>query len=190
MRALILSTLLGLAAATQLAGCVPVVAVGMGTGVMMAEDRRTASTYLMDEEIELKANSQIREALKEGVHINVTSYNRRILLTGEAADAGARAKAAQVAKEVPNVRDVYNEIQAAGVSTIMSRTNDAYITTKVKARLFDDRRFSGHHVKVVTEAGVVYLMGLVKRDEGQAAAEIAAKTSGVAKVVKVFEYLD
>lgn len=189
MRTLILSALLGLSV-INLSGCVPAVAVGVGAGALMADDRRTSSTYLMDEEIELKAAGRIREAYKEGVHVNVTSYNRRVLLTGETADAGARAKAEQIAREVPNVREVQNEVLLAGVSTIMARSNDAYITTKVKARFLDDRRFSANHIKVVTEAGTVFLMGLVKREEGNAAAEVAAKTSGVGKVVKVFEYID
>jgi osmotically-inducible protein OsmY len=189
MRTLILTALLGLSA-INLSGCVPAVAVGVGAGALMADDRRTAGTYLMDEEIELKAANRIREAYKEGVHVNVTSYNRRVLLTGETADANARAKVEQIAREVPNVRDVQDEILLAGVSTIMARSNDAYITTKVKARFLDDRRFSVNHVKVVTEAGTVFLMGLVKREEGNAAAEVAAKTSGVAKVVKVFEYIE
>jgi osmotically-inducible protein OsmY len=189
MRTLFLTALLGLAA-VNLSGCVPVVAVGMGAGALMADDRRTAGTYLMDEEIELKAASRIREAYKEGVHVNVTSFNRRVLLTGETADAAARAKVEQIVRDVPNVRDVQNEVLLAGVSTIMARSNDAYITTKVKARFLDDRRFSLNHVKVVTEAATVFLMGLVKREEGNAAAEVAAKTSGVAKVVKVFEYIE
>lgn len=189
MRTLILTALLGISA-VNLSGCVPVVAVGVGAGALMADDRRTAGTYLMDEEIELKAANRIREAYKEGVHVNVISYNRRVLLTGETADADARAKVEQIAKEVPNVREVQNEVLLAGVSTVMARSNDAYITTKVKARFLDDRRFSVNHVKVVTEAGTVFLLGLVKREEGAAAAEVAAKTSGVAKVVKVFEYID
>lgn len=189
MRNLILTALLGLTA-VNLGGCVPVVAVGVGAGAMMADDRRTASTYLMDEEIELKAAGRIRDAYKEGVHVNVTSYNRRVLLTGEAVDAGARAKVEQISREVPNVREVQNEVLLAGPSSIMARSSDAYVTTKVKARFLDDRRFSANHVKVVTEAGTVFLMGLVKREEGDAAAEVAAKTSGVGKVVKVFEYID
>ena len=189
MRTLILTALLGLAA-VNLTGCVPVVAVGVGAGVMMADDRRTAGTYVMDEEIELKAASRIREAYKEGVHVNVTSFNRRVLLTGEVVDAAARARVEQIVREVPNVREVYNEIIQAGVSTIMARSNDAYITTKIKARYLDDRRFGFNHVKVVTEAATVFLMGMVKHEEGNAAAEVAAKTSGVGKVVKVFEYMD
>jgi osmotically-inducible protein OsmY len=189
MRNLILTALLGIAA-VNLSGCVPAVAVGVGAGVLMAEDRRTAGTYVMDEEIELKALNRIREAYPEGVHVNVTSFNRRVLLTGEIADAAIRAKVEQIARAVPNVREVQNEVVQAGASTIMARSNDAYITSKIKARYLDDRRFSFNHVKVVTEAGSVFLLGLVKREEGKAAAEVAAKTSGVAKVVKVFEYLD
>ncbi len=189
MRTLLLAGLLGLAA-VNLSGCVPVVAVGVGAGAMMADDRRTASTYLMDEEIELKVSSRIREIYGEGVHVNPTSYNRVVLLTGETADPAARAKVEQIAREVPNVRNVQNEVAQAGVTTIVSRSNDAFVTTKVKARFLDDRRFSVNHVKVITEAGTVFLMGLVKREEGSAAAEVASKTSGVGKVVKVFEYLD
>jgi osmotically-inducible protein OsmY len=189
MRILILSALLGLSA-VHLSGCVPAVAVGVGAGVMMAEDRRTSGTYLMDEEIELKAASQIRETFKEGVHVNATSYNRRLLLTGEVPDTTTRTKVEQIAREVANVREVQNEILLGAVSSIMARSNDAYITTKVKARFLDDRRFNINHVKVVTEATTVYLMGLVKREEGTAAAEVAAKTSDVGKVVKVFEYID
>ncbi len=189
MRRLILTALLGLTIA-QLSGCVPVVAVGMGTGALMADDRRTTATYLMDEEIELKAEGRIHDAYKEGVHVNVTSFNRLVLLTGEAVDAATRAKVEQIVKEVPNVRLIQDEIAVAGVSTIVARSNDSFVSAKVKTRFLDDNRFSANQVKVVTEAKAVYLMGLVKRDEGNAAAEIAAKTSGVAKVVKVFEYLD
>jgi osmotically-inducible protein OsmY len=190
MRTLLISSLLGLVAATQLTACVPLVAVGLGTGALMADDRRTNASYLMDEEIELKAANRIFDAYKEGIHVNVTSFNRRVLLTGEVPDAAARANVAEIVKAVPDVREVFSEIQPVVATTIGTRTNDAYITTKIKARYLDDRRFSANHVKVVTEAGTVYLMGLVKREEGQAAAEVASKTSGVGKVVKVFEYLD
>jgi osmotically-inducible protein OsmY len=189
MRTLILTALLGLTV-VNLSGCVPAVAVGVGAGVLMAEDRRTAGTYVIDEEIELKSLNRIHEAYGDGVHTNVTSFNRRVLLTGEVPDAATKAKVEEIVKGVPNVRAVQNEIAQAGVSTIMARSNDAYITSKVKARFLDDRRFSFNHVKVVTEAGTVFLMGMVKREEGNAAAETAAKTSGVAKVVKVFEYID
>lgn len=189
MRILLLSALLGIAT-VNLSGCVPAVAVGIGAGAMMADDRRTSGTYLLDEEIELKAAGRIRDAHKDGVHVNVTSFNRFVLLTGETTDADLRAKVEQIAREVPNVRAVQNEVQVGGLATFMARSNDAYITTKVKARFLDDRRFNANHVKVVTEGATVFLMGMVKREEGQAAAEVAAKTTGVGKVVKVFEYID
>jgi osmotically-inducible protein OsmY len=174
----------------SLSGCVPIVAGGIGAGILMAEDRRTSGTYLMDEEIELKATSRVREQFGENTRVSTTSFNRRVLLTGAAPDAEVRAKVEAIALAVPNVRAVQNELSVGPVSTFTARTNDGYITTKVKARFLDDKRFNAHHVKVVTEAGTVYLMGLVKREEGDAAAEVAARTSGVGKVVKVFEYMD
>jgi osmotically-inducible protein OsmY len=189
LRELVLTTLLGLGA-TQLSGCVPVVAVGAGTGILMAEDRRTAGTYLMDEEIELKAGSRIRDAFGKEVHVNVTSFNRRVLLTGEVPNNEVRAKVKELVMGVPNVKEVQNELVIGGVSTFGARSNDTYLTAKVKTRLFDDKRFNANHVKVVTEAGTTFLMGIVKREEGDAAAEVAAKTKGVTKVVKVFEYMD
>jgi osmotically-inducible protein OsmY len=173
-----------------LGGCVPVVAGGVGAGILMAEDRRTSGTYLMDEEIELRAANRIRESHGENTHVNVTSYNRRVLLTGEAPDAAVRAKVQDITKGVPNVREVLNELVIGGTTTFTARTNDSYLTAKVKARFLDDKRFNVHHVKVVTEAGTVFLIGMVKREEGNAAAEVAARTSGVSKVVKVFEYMD
>lgn len=189
LRELTLVALLGLGV-TQLSGCVPVVAVGVGAGVLMAEDRRTSGTYLMDEEIELKAGSRIRDAFGAEVHANVTSFNRRVLLTGEVPNDEVRSKVKEVVAAVPNVKEVQNELVIGGVSTFGARSNDAYLTAKVKTRLFDDRRFNANHVKVVTEAGTTFLMGIVKREEADAAAEVTAKTKGVNKVVKVFEYMD
>lgn len=189
MRELILTALLGVGV-TQLSGCVPVVAVGAGAGVLMAEDRRTSGTYLMDEEVELKAGSRIRDAFGKEAHVNVTSFNRRVMLTGEVPNDEIRSKVKEIVMGVPNVKEVQNELVIGGVSTFGARSNDAYLTAKVKTRLFDDKRFNANHVKVVTEAGTTFLMGIVKREEGDAAAEVAAKTSGVTKVVKVFEYMD
>ncbi|MCP5279053.1 MAG: BON domain-containing protein [Thiobacillus sp.] len=189
VRELILTALLGLGA-VQLSGCVPVVAVGAGAGIMMAEDRRTSGTYLMDEEIELKAIGRIRESFGKEVHVNVTSFNRRVMLTGEVPNDEIRGKVRETVAAVPNVREVINESVIGGTSSFGARSNDAYLTAKVKTRLFDDKRFNGNHVKVVTEAGTTFLMGLVKRDEGDAAAEVAARTKGVNKVVKVFEYME
>jgi osmotically-inducible protein OsmY len=182
--------LIGLAFAAGLSGCAAVVGGAATTGVLIAEDRRTTSTYLMDEEIELKAASRVREHPIEGVHVNVTSFNRRLLLTGEVPTDGVKAKVADLVRGLANVREVANELTVAMPTTLASRTGDGYTTAKVKTRFLDDHRFAALHVKVVTENGVAYLMGLVKRAEGNAAAEVAARTSGVRRVVKVFEYID
>ncbi len=197
MKKNLLRTLLGLALAgsaglsvLSLSGCVPVVAGGIGAGILMAEDRRTSGTYLMDEEIELKTANRVRDSFGDNTHVNVTSYNRRVLLTGEAPDAAVRAKIEDIAKSVPNVRSVLNELIIGGTTSFTARSNDGFITAKVKARYIEDKRFNAHHVKVVTEAGTVFLLGLVTREEGNAAAEVAARTGGVVKVVKAFEYMD
>ena len=174
----------------SLTGCVPVVAGGIGAGILMAEDRRTTGTYLIDEEIELKASSRIRESFGDNTRVSATSFNRRVLLTGAAPDAEVQAKVEEITLAVPNVRAVQNELTIGKVSSFTTRTTDTYVTTKVKARFLDDTRFNAHQVKVVTESGTVYLMGLVKREEAAAAAEVAARTAGVSKVVKVFEYMD
>lgn len=182
--------ILGLAAITTLPGCALVAGGAAGTAVMMAEDRRTTGTYLMDEEIELKAASKLREQTFEGLHCNVTSYNRRLLITGEAPTEAIKARVAEMVRGVPNVREIANELAIAAPTSLTARTGDGYTTAKIKTRFLDDRRFAALHVKVVTENGVAYLMGIVKREEGVAAAEVAAKTSGVRRVVKVFEYID
>ena len=125
------------------------------------------------------------------MHINVTSYNRNVLLTGEAPDAGTKAQIEKIVREIPNVRGVVNEIQIAGVSSYSARGNDSYLTSKVKARFIDNGgNFSATQVKVVTEGSVVYLLGLVTRKEAEAAVEIARTTGGVQKVVRVFEYIE
>ena len=173
----------------SLSGCVPVVAGGIGAGILMAEDRRTTGTYLIDEEIELKASSRIRESFGDNTRVSVTSFNRRVLLTGAAPDAEVRTKVEEITLAVPNVRAAQNELMIGKVSSFATRTSDTYITTKVKARFLDDVRFNAHHIKVVTESGTVYLMGVVKREEAAAAAEVAARTAGVEKVVKIFEYM-
>ncbi len=174
----------------SLSGCVPVVAGGIGAGILLAEDRRTTGTYLIDEEIELKASSRIRENYGDNTRVSVTSFNRRVLLTGAVPDAEVRAKVEEITLAVPNVRAAQNELMIGKVSSFATRTSDTYITTKVKARFLDDVRFNAHHVKVVTESGTVYLMGKVKREEAAAAAEVTARTAGVEKVVKIFEYMD
>ena len=183
--------LMTLAAIPLLHGCAPLVVGGAAAGgVMVAQDRRTVGTMTEDEGIELKTNGRIGERFKDGVHVNVTSYNRHVLLTGEVPDAAAKSEAERIARGVENVRGVYNELSVAGVSSYTARSNDAILTSKVKGRFLDSGQFNALHVKVVTENGIVYLLGLVSKKEAAAATEIARTTSGVQKVVRVFEYLD
>lgn len=171
--------------------CAPLVVGGATAGgVMVAQDRRTVGTMTEDEGIELKAAGRIGERFKDGVHVNVTSYNRTVLITGEVPDATAMAEVERIVRSVQNVKGVHNELAVAGVSSFTARSNDAIITSKVKARFLDAGKFNALHVKVVTENGVVYLLGLVNKQEAADATEIARTTSGVRKVVRMFEPID
>jgi osmotically-inducible protein OsmY len=173
-----------------LQGCVPIVAGGIGAGVAMANDRRTSGIYIEDQSIEIKAQSRISEKFKDQVHINTTSYNLSVLITGEAPNDAVRAEVENSVKGIPNVRQVFNEVAIAPISSFSNRSNDSYLTTKVKARMVDTNKFNVIQVKVVSEASVVYLLGLVTHKEAEDATEIARTTSGVQKVVRLFEYLD
>ncbi|BAN36310.1 putative periplasmic or secreted lipoprotein [Sulfuricella denitrificans skB26] len=174
----------------NLQGCFPVVATGAGTAVLMAEDRRTSGIYIEDQGIELKASNRLDEKFKDTIHVNVTSYNRTVLITGEVPSEATKQEAETTVRGVPNVRNVLNELAIAGVSSYTSRSNDSYLTSKVKVRFVDLGKFQANHIKVVTENNVVYLLGIVKRNEADSAVEIARTTGGVQKVVKLFEYID
>ena len=172
-----------------LQGCVPMMlGAGGAAAYSSLEDRRTAGTQLDDESIEVRASNRISDRFASRVHINVTSYNRVALITGEVPDEGARDEVEKIVRAVPNVREVTNDLQVSGISSYASRANDTYLTSKVRGRLFDTKRVSPVHLKVVTEAGVVYLMGVVTEPEADEAVDIARNTGGVRKVVKVFEY--
>ncbi len=187
----ILFSLLTLAALPLIHGCAAVAIGGAAAGgVMVAQDRRTVGTMTEDEGIEQKASGRIGERFRDGVHVNVTSYNRMVLLTGEVPDAAAKTEVERIARGVENVRGVYNETVVSGVTSYAARSNDAITTSKVKGRFLDAGKFNAIHVKVVTENNIVYLMGLVKKQEAADATEIARTTSGVQKVVRVFEYID
>jgi osmotically-inducible protein OsmY len=182
--------LLCAAAALTLEGCVPlVIGAAAGGTALVATDRRTTGTQVDDEVIEDKIAFNVRERFRDGVHINVTSYNAIVLLTGEVPTEAARADIAQLALTTPKVRAIQNELVIGPVTDLGSRSNDTLITSKVKTRFVEANKFQINHVKVVTERGVVYLLGLVRRSEGDTAAEIASTTAGVQRVVKVFEYL-
>jgi osmotically-inducible protein OsmY len=177
------------AALLLLQGCAEtVIAVGAGSAVMPATDRRSTGAQVDDEGIELQVTNRIDERFGDKVHVNVTSFNYVVLLTGEVPDASTRTEIEKIARAPKRVRSVANEVQVAGISSFGARTNDAYITSKVKARFLDEGHFNPNHVKVVTEASVVYLMGIVTEAEATEAVEIARTTSGVLKVVKIFEY--
>ena len=171
-----------------LQGCIEMAAVGIGAAALSANDRRTTGAQVDDEGIELRATNRVSERFGDKVHINVTSYNRSVLLTGEAPDEKTKAEIEKIVRDVASVRGVVNDLQVAGGSSLTARASDATITGKVKARFFDANRFNGLYVKVVTEASVVYLMGIVTEAEANEAVEIARTTGGVRKVVKVFDF--
>jgi osmotically-inducible protein OsmY len=186
-RAALLALSLAFAGAV-LPGCVALIGAGGLAAYGALEDRRTTGTQIEDEGIEVRAANRIDEALRERAHVNVTSFNRTVLLTGEAWDEATRAEVEKIAASVPNIRAITNEVQVAGVSSVASRANDSSLTAKVRGRMLNAREFNPLHVKVVSEAGVVYLMGIVTEREAEAVTEVARTTAGVRKVVKVFEY--
>lgn len=188
MKRIVLLLLAAPLVASQLSGCLGVVAVGAGAAALSAADRRTTGTQIEDERIELVATNRFSERFGDKAHINATSYNRTVLLTGEVADEKTKAEAESIVRSQPNVRGIVNELQVAGPSSLSSRANDASVTGKVKARFLDSNKFSPLVVKVVTEASVVYLMGIVTEAEANAATEVARTTGGVRKVVKVFDF--
>lgn len=188
MRAISLLLLVLLSGSLQ--GCFPVAAVGVGTGVMMAQDRRTSGAYVEDQAIESKAFDRIGKQYKKDVHANVTSFNRNVLISGEVPSETVKTEIGRLIAGIENVRGVNNELAISGTTSMTSRSSDSLVTSDVKLRFMGDKRFNAEHVKVVTENGTVFLMGLVKRAEADAATEIASTTGGVQRVVKLFEYLD
>lgn len=180
--------LLALLPALGLQGCVGVAVVGAGTAALSAADRRTTGVQIEDERIELVSSNRFGEKFGDKAHLNITSYNRNVLLTGEVADAQSRQEAEKIVRGVPNVRGITDDLQVGPLAPMSARANDAGITGKVKARFVDAGKFNAVHVKVVTEASVVYLLGIVTEAEANDAVEVARTTGGVRKVVKVFEY--
>lgn len=173
----------------MLGGCALVAAGGAATGAAVMIDRRTTATMLEDQAIELKAARELNadEELNEKAHINVTSYNTVALLTGEAPTEELRSRAVEIVRNVPKVSKVYNEIAIAAPSSLMSRSSDSVITTKVKTALFAQDGIDATQIKVVTERGIVYLIGLASEEEQRIATEAARRVGGVQKVVKLFQ---
>ena len=185
----LITCLMFVASATLLQGCFPLAAVGVGATALALDDRRSTGLYIEDENIEWRARAKLVEKYKDA-HVNVTSYNLTVLLTGEVYSEDIKKEIGEAVRAIGNVRNVTNELTINGNSSFASRSSDTIVTTNVKARLINNGRVSPNHVKVVTENSVGYLLGVVTREESDAAAEIARTTSGVARVVKVFEYID
>jgi len=173
----------------SLGACAPLMVGGMVGGAMVASDRRTSGIQLEDESIELRSANRIREMLGSRVHINVTSYNRQVLLTGEVPAQKDKDYANQLVSQVDNVRSVVNELVIAPTSSIADRSMDTLISGKVKASMVDSKDIFANAFKVVTERGTVYLMGRVTQREAQRASDLARQVSGVKKVVRIFDIL-
>lgn len=175
-------------AAAALSACAPLIVGGAAVGgALVATDRRTSGTQLEDKSIEVKAAGRIRDTLGERGHVNVNSYNRMVLLTGEVPSEADRAAAEQAAARVENVRGVYNELAVMGNSSLTSRSSDLLIQGKVKATLVDAKDLQSNAFEIVVERGIVYLLGRVTEREATRAVDLARSVGGVLKVVRVFE---
>ena len=173
-----------------LQGCFPIVAVGAGAGAMMSQDRRNNDAFAADQRIETGAAERIDKQIKKVMHVNVTSFNYVVLLSGEVLDEATKTEIGKIVSGIEKVRKVNNELAVSASSSLFSRSNDSLITSNVKLRFLKDKQFNAEHVKVVTESGTVFLMGIVKRAEADAATEVARTTQGVRQVIRMFEYLD
>lgn len=188
----ILGVLLIAASAIVLGGCVAAVGAGAAAGAVTALDRRSAGTLLDDQVIELKIMGALLgdTELSKQAHINTTSYNHMVLLSGEVPDEQLRERAGEIARKHPKVRGIYNELTLAAPSSLLTRSSDSVITGKVKSTLIADKQLHAVRVKVVTENGTVFLLGLVTQAEAKRATEIARRIGGVQRVVKLFEYIN
>ena len=180
---------LGAMLAMSLQGCFGVLAGGLLAGTFAATDRRTLGAQTEDKSIMLKGESNIPGVIPEGSHVNVTSFNRKVLLSGEVPDQASKLAAEREIRSLPGVEGVYNELELSGSSGFSSRSGDAVVTSKVLASLVDAKDLYSNAFKVTTERGIVYLMGRVTNREGRRAAEIASGVSGVQKVVTLYEYI-
>ncbi len=172
-----------------LSACAPIMLGGAAMGALVATDRRTSGAQLEDEGIELRAAGRIRENLGDRVHVNVTSYNRQVLVTGEVPNQQDRQTVEQIISRVENVRSIVNELGVLGNSTLTQRSSDSLTTGKVKAAMVDAKDIFANSFKVVTERGTTYLMGRVTQREANRATEITRSTGGVQKVVRVLEII-
>lgn len=187
-------TIIFLALSSILAGCAPAVIVG-GGAVSAAHDRRTLGSFVEDQNIELKAYDAIAKDidLEKQSHISITSYNGVVLMSGQTPTAEMRAMAEERVRSVEKVKKVHNELNIAAPSSLGTRSTDTWVTSKVKTNLFKVKgheNFDPTRVKVVTENGTVYLMGLLKQSEAEDVVDVVRKVGGVQRVVKIFEYIN
>jgi len=188
IRRIVISGLL-LSGVLTLQGCIEAVILGgAASGVLVISDRRQPDVMASDERIEIQIGQRLSDQFKTA-HINTISYNKMVLLTGEVPNAATKAEAEKIAQSISEVRSVVNELQIGPASSFGNRGNDSFISGKVKAAFISHAKFQPNHVKVITEGGVVYLLGLVTRGEAETATEIARTVGGVQKVVRVFEYI-
>ena len=175
-----------------LTGCVAAVATGAVIGSDMASDRRTTGIYIEDGSIELKTSSAIAEdsLLKASTSISVVSFNRVVLLVGQAPNQELKTRASDIVRNTENIRRVHNEIRIASPDSFLSGTSDSWITTKAKSLMLAEKDFPSKHIKVITENGEIFLMGMVTRSEADKAIAIVREIDGVERVVQVFEYIN
>jgi osmotically-inducible protein OsmY len=174
----------------SLQGCVSGIILGALGIASVVNDRRTTATQLEDESIEIKGNNAVGndKGLSEHSHINIVSYNRTVLLVGQVPNAMLRDRAAKLVGDVVNVSRVHNQLRIGNKTALTTRTNDSWLTSKVKLALTGDKTLKGSQIKVITEHGEVFLMGLVTQQEGNLAAEHSRNVDGVKQVIKAFEY--
>ena len=175
--------------ATCLSACAPMLVASVAGSALVATDRRTSGTQLEDETIELRASAKVRDMFGEKVHVNVTSYNRQVLLTGEVPSERERQAVSAIVEKVENVKSVVNELSAMPNASLGSRSNDLVVTGKIKATLVDSRDLFANAFKVVTERNTVYLMGRVTQREADSATALIRNVGGVNKVVRMFEII-
>ena len=181
------AALIGVAAAAG--GCLPIAATGVAVGALAVLDRRTVGAQTEDTEIEFRAAGRLPDAIKSAAGVAVTSYNRRVLRTGQVSDEASKLEAERVVRQVPGVREVFNELEIGMRVSAATTASDAATTARVKAAFLEQKALSANLVKVVTENGVVYLMGLLTQREAPAYSGVASRVSGVRRVVTLFEFI-
>lgn len=177
------------AGSSLVSACFPLVAAGAAAGAMATFDRRSFGAQTEDQAIELKASSRFPEAVARTGRVSVTSFNRKVLLTGQVSEESAKAEVETAVAGMPNVSSVHNEIQIGPRANLNTTASDTAITTRVRASLLEARDLQSNAFKVVTESGTVYVMGLVTRREGDRAAQVVSRVGGVNRVITVYEYM-